>query len=556
MISKQTRVLVFYVVLMGWAGLSGGLPASDAPPFHKGSETLVVLPDTEVYANKKPALFKAQMEWIRDNLKARNIACVMHVGDVTNNNTRREWRVARECFDLIEGKVPYVLATGNHDYDHTPGRLTLMNEVFKVEDLRKGDAFGDVFEPGKLENHYQFVNIHGRKWLILSLEMGPRNGVIDWAGKVLAKHPGHLAIILTHAYLYYGNARYNHKLGGQRASPHGFYGEGADGEMLWNKLVRKHANVMLVVCGHLSSGYVGYRADEGDYGNTVHQMMCDYEKMKSGGMGFLRLLEFLPDRKTVQVRTYSPVTQGKNPRDAELEEFTFALKLKTRDKPKPASGLPSAPLSKPPVHRYSFSGRGANRAKLADSAGRAHGIIRAEDGDTALDGEGALVLSDNGHAQFPAGLLKRFTDVSFELWFTPMADSYKWHSVVRFGCRDDWFTYVFRSLTVHRAEIAVGRHNEDIQKKGVPAEKGKAMHVVVTYDRDGNDGKPLLGYYRDGKRIATMGTGLLLSDVKDTMNVLGPFAGRFDEFRIYAHPLSAEEVQGSYVAGPDRVEVK
>ena len=59
-------------------------------------------------------------------------------------------------------------------------------------------------------------------------------------------------------------------------------------------------------------------------------MLVDYEKLKGGG-GFLRLLEFLPDGKTIQVRTYSPVshavrspvTKGEKPlQDPKLEEFT------------------------------------------------------------------------------------------------------------------------------------------------------------------------------------------------------------------------------------------
>jgi len=112
--------------------------------------------------------------------------------------------------------------------------------------------------------------------------------------KVIEEHKNRLAIILSHGYLYYGNERYNHLRGGQRASPYNFYGDGADGEMMWNQLVRKHPNVMMVICGHLSSQYVGYRKDKADHGNLVHQMLVDYEKMR-GGNGFLRVLEFLPD---------------------------------------------------------------------------------------------------------------------------------------------------------------------------------------------------------------------------------------------------------------------
>ena len=540
------------IVFALWVGAIVGTFAEQKtpPPLKPGSATLVVLPDTEGYPARRPQIFRAMMQWVANQQKARNIAGVLHVGDVTNNNTKREWKVARECFDLVEGKIPYVLSAGNHDYDGTPGRLTHMNEFFKVADLEKKSEFGDVYEAGKLENHYQIIEIHGRRWLILSLEMGPRKAVIKWGNEVLAKHKEHPAIVLTHGYLYYDNQRYNHLLGKQRATPYNFYGEGADGEQLWDGLVRKHPNVMMVVCGHLSSGFVGYRADESDYGNLVHQMMVDYEKLPGGGMGFLRLLEFFPDRETVQVRTYSPVTGGKNPRDPKLEDFAFKLRFATRDQPRRLAKTPATPLSRPPQNRFSFDG--AKGAKIArDSIGRRSGRLR--DG-ALLDGEGKLVLSGEAVAELPGRLIKGKTELSFELWFTPTVNTYKWSAPVRLGSADDWFTYVFRTLTTHRAEIAVDRHNEDIQQS-VPAKSGQEMHVVVTYDADGADGKALLSYYRDGELRGKMPTGLKLADVSEDQNRLGPFAGVFDEFRIYDYPLTPGEVANNYNAGSDQLVV-
>ena len=293
-------------------------------PFVAGSETLVVLPDTEGYTGRRPEILEAMLAWVADEREGRAIRGLLHVGDVTNDNTPAEWANARAAFDLIEGKLPYVLAAGNHDYDGQANRRTLMNDVFKVATLRTWPSFGGVYEEGKLENHFQLFAIHGRPWLVISLEMGPRRDVITWADRVLANHPGHLVIILTHAYLFRDNERFDHRRGPERGTPHDFFGDGADGEMLWTSLASRHANVMLVVCGHVASVAVGYRRDEGIHGNVVHQMMVDYEKLR-GGMGFLRLLEFLPDRKTVQVRTYSPVTKGTNPIDPALEEFRFEL---------------------------------------------------------------------------------------------------------------------------------------------------------------------------------------------------------------------------------------
>jgi predicted phosphodiesterase len=504
---------------------------------------VVVIPDTEVYANKQPQTFSAMLQWIADNQEKRNIGYVLHVGDITNNNAEHEWMNARRAFDIIEGKIPYVLAAGNHDYDHTPGRLTYMNDYFRVEDQKQWPTFGDVYEPGKLENHYQFLRINGQKWIVLSLEMGPRKEVIAWANKVLTEHKDRLAIILTHGFLYYGNERYDHTKGSQRANPYNFYGEGADGEMLWNQLVRRHAHVMMVICGHLSSQYVGYRKDEADHGNIVHQMLVDYEKMR-GGYGFLRVLEFLPDGSTVQVRTYSPVTKqirspitrGENPlHHPKLEEFTFELQTALGDETRLATKTAIPPLEKPSVD-------------AGDQVEDPEEHIR-------LNGRGQLVIDANDGKAFgklDVDLAKGREEVSFEVWFTPTARSYAWDPILHFGGYGDAFYYTFRTLNTHRAELVVDGHNEDIQRS-IDVQVGQPMHVVVTYDQDGDDGRPLLCSYVDGKLTGRMVTGIKLSELELTDGRIGPFAGAFDELRVYDRPLTAAEVAGNFKNGPDKL---
>ncbi|MDD5704803.1 MAG: hypothetical protein PHR35_02680 [Kiritimatiellae bacterium] len=51
---------------------------------------------------------------------------------------------------------------------------------------------------------------------------------------------------------------------------------------------------------------VGYSTDTNDCGKAVQQMWVNYQNGPLGGEGYLRLLEFLPDGKTVHAKTYSP----------------------------------------------------------------------------------------------------------------------------------------------------------------------------------------------------------------------------------------------------------
>jgi len=305
--------------------VSAAVSTAEKLPWVAGSETVVVLPDTQRYSQKYPKVFEAQTRWIADNYRKRNITYMLHLGDITQSDIHSEWKVAKHCITMLDGKTPYALAIGNHDYRGSRDK-TLINEYFPPGKFEKWPTFGGVYKKGRIENHYHLTKIQGRKWIILSLEYGPRYAVLDWANKILTQHTDRLGMIVTHAYMFRNNVRYDHTKGKQRANPYGFDGEGSDGQEMWDKVVRKHPNMMIVISGHVRTGgpQGSYLASKGDRGNVVHQMMTDYQKLPSGGKGYLRLLEFLPDGKTVQVRTYSPVS--KRLRKSKFEDFRFELK--------------------------------------------------------------------------------------------------------------------------------------------------------------------------------------------------------------------------------------
>lgn len=311
-----------------------GLQAA-APKPVKGGYGIVVLPDTQMYSWKHPHVYEAQTEWIAENAKRYNIAYVIHVGDVTQNNVKVEWEAAVSAHRKMADVVPCALVPGNHDLG--PGgkarsRDSLMSDYFSVSQFRKTPTFGGVYdkEPDRIENNYHLFSAGGRDWLILGLEFGPRDDVLRWANEVVAAHPKRTVIMVTHAYLRPDNFRYNRKrLLGEKKKPAGIdayalsKAEGGynDGEDLWNKLVSKHANMTMVLSGHVC--YTGLLSSKGEAGNTVHQMLVDYQRDPNGGNGFLRLLQVAPDGVTVKINDYSPFLDS----DSQQPGAHFELKL-------------------------------------------------------------------------------------------------------------------------------------------------------------------------------------------------------------------------------------
>jgi hypothetical protein len=314
-------------------------PTFAAPPTPpaKGGFTIAVLPDTQNYAWKYPDLYTAQTKWIADNVKSHNIPMVLHLGDITQHNTNEQWQAARAAHDLLKGKVPCAIAPGNHDLGlggKANSRESGMTKFFPLAEFKQWPSFGGVYdqEPDRTENNYHRFEAGGRKWLVIALEFGPRNDVLRWAGDVAKKYSDHSAILITHAYLRPDDTRYDRRVKIQvkgKESNKGLdnyalskaAGGFNDGEDIWQKLVSQHANFFLVISGHVC--VTGRRTDTGKHGNTVHQMVVDYQNQEKGGNGFLRLLQFAADGKTIRAIDYSPSLD--QPSSIPNTDFTLEL---------------------------------------------------------------------------------------------------------------------------------------------------------------------------------------------------------------------------------------
>ncbi len=166
---------------------------------------------------------------------------------------------------------------------------------------------------GRIENTFHTFQAGGRDYLVLALEWGPRDAVVEWANRVVASHPRHRAILITHAYMYFDDSRYDwakHKAG-QQWNPHSYgtaplAGGTNDGEQLWQKLVSKHPNFVLTINGHVLDDGLARLTSQAADGHDVHQMLVNYQMKHEGGDGFMRLIRFLPDDETIHVTAYSP----------------------------------------------------------------------------------------------------------------------------------------------------------------------------------------------------------------------------------------------------------
>ncbi len=296
-----------YVPLAGLLALLGGTgcagPAArtdDQRPF-----SIVMLPDTQKYSEKRPDLFFAQTNWIKQNRDKENIVFVTHVGDLVQNRSKKpsEWKVADEAMAVLDGAVPYGIAIGNHDYDSDDGVqkgvATMYLQHFNPEQRFKGRPWYGGASPNLL-NSYQLFSGGGTDFVILHLEVNAPDDALAWAKDVLERHPTRPAIVAIHTYI-------RHKDGVGRETRREYRKDGNSGEEVWEKFVRRSPQVFMVLCGHVGNAEEYHQFSRNDAGADVLEMLADYQNRENGGDGWLRIIRFVPTSREIQVRTYSPV---------------------------------------------------------------------------------------------------------------------------------------------------------------------------------------------------------------------------------------------------------
>ena len=247
------------------------------------------------------------------NVESKKIKFVLGLGDITDDNTTAEWELARKNITRMNGVVPYSLVRGNHD------GAANMNKYFPISEYK--DVLGGVYLQNTIINSWQELVVGETKYLIFTLDYGANDAILNWADKIIAAHPEHNVIITTHAYLFRDGTTLD---AGDVVPPSNKGATYNNGDHMWDKLIKKHENIVLVLSGHDPCDNVVATQTKGDHGNVVTQMLVDPQGVDKaqGGVGMVTMLYFSEDGKTMQVETYSTDRKA-----FYLEENQFTLTI-------------------------------------------------------------------------------------------------------------------------------------------------------------------------------------------------------------------------------------
>ncbi len=261
--------------------------------------SFAVIGDIQSLTYYYPDQLNTLYDWIRDNAESKKIKYAIGLGDVTDKNKEVEYERVVEAYEKIDGVVPFSIIRGNHDRSGTSSA----NFDSYITQARYGDEITGAYD-GSMLNTYRILQVGNVKYLFMNLDFLLKDEVLDWANDVISQNSDCRVIVSTHIYMTYKGAYYS--LEGTSGIGTKYSCEN-NGEDLWNKVLSKHENVVMLLCGHNPTDNIYQRTKTGDHGNKVTEILIDPQTTDKnyGGTGLVAMFYFSEDGKQLEVQYYS-----------------------------------------------------------------------------------------------------------------------------------------------------------------------------------------------------------------------------------------------------------
>jgi len=283
-------------VLMKIQGTIGAPPNPHKVDKSKGEWSLLVIPDTQHYVDKKkqfnaPLSYMADaFDWIVFVADDLNIKMVQGLGDITEHNIfcksdfasecdsefDSEWENASDIWYKLEGKVPFAPNIGNHD-DQTKFKFYFPEYRFVNEPWWGGNFNGII-------NSYQLMTIGNEDYLFANMDCpigcGKRfEHAKKWIDRILFSYQDRMVILATHDIW---------------QSP-----------LVREQIIRQHDNIVLTNAGHTEREK--HFIENGPIKGVSNNFVVTFQDDETEIM-LLRFYVFKPLEDKVYFYTYSPIT--------------------------------------------------------------------------------------------------------------------------------------------------------------------------------------------------------------------------------------------------------
>jgi hypothetical protein len=248
-----------------------------------------VIPDTQGLALRPEynQYYSMMADWIVAQKSNLNIQAVLHVGDITHNNTVAQWEVASAALNQIkDAGIPFIPCRGNHD------DIVGYNQYFGYGTFQEFASVGK-YSDTDARNYYVELEVEGEPYLIFSVDFGPNDDVMEWVSSEIHDHPAHHVMLVTHSYMYPDGT---HTSPDDPGNPKLYYGSSANtGEEMWTEYLQQHPNVEGVFSGHhFQDGHYAHRLDFNARNRAVFQAFQNWQNVVYSGNGRVCVYQITP----------------------------------------------------------------------------------------------------------------------------------------------------------------------------------------------------------------------------------------------------------------------
>ena len=273
------------------------------PPRPAFAYSIAVIGDPQVINGYHPEHYAGIYDYVLQKREADRTELAIVLGDVTERSQPEEWeRVRAALLKWREAALPFTVIRGNPYHDRAP----LFNE--HLGDLIREQSEG-LYAEDDVCNTYRLITIGEVDYLILGLDFGPEDAVLEWAGRVCEQYPDRRVIVVTHGYLDNGGVLL--KRGEDYVCDGGmaYHGAKNGGIEMWDKLISRHPNIAMVLCGHVGENGIEHSVRIGNAGNRVTELLIDPQDIDDQVMptGMVATLFFSADGRQMTVHNYSTV---------------------------------------------------------------------------------------------------------------------------------------------------------------------------------------------------------------------------------------------------------
>lgn len=270
--------------------------------------SMAVIGDTQWMTYLYPDTLANMYNWIIENKDAKKISYVLGLGDINQHDTDEQWAITSELLKtLADASIPQSIVCGG-SHDSMPQYAKWIDTDYYVNaysGIMEMGFFEDTTNGPTLSNSYSIMTIGETKYMFLTLEYGPRAAQVEWANEVIAAHPDCNVIISTHTYLYADGT--HHSTWDNSSCDKDGKSSKYCGDELWDALVRRHENIVMVLSGHVAGNDVVKSEVYGDNGNKIIELLVNPQVLddQCEGVGMVGMLYFSEDGRTVDFEYYS-----------------------------------------------------------------------------------------------------------------------------------------------------------------------------------------------------------------------------------------------------------